>query len=192
VRRLQLQRPERLVVDTVADERTQMVDLAGVLAYENKDVIDRYVVDNDADPEEAAVLFEDVKRWLWLCAEAKRETALGLDGVPEPTIFDEQLELDELWHTFILFTPAYVEFCFRFFGSYLHHAPTPEREKRDFETASPRQQHQARRTKAERKRVMAGYVFDKLGEEVARRWYLPEPARAIAPVSNVESVGDRV
>jgi hypothetical protein len=31
--------------------------------------------------------------------------------------------VDEVWHQFVLFTGEYTEFCNRYFGSYLHHAP---------------------------------------------------------------------
>ena len=31
--------------------------------------------------------------------------------------------VDDLWHTFILFTPQYREFCSRFFGKYVDHQP---------------------------------------------------------------------
>lgn len=32
-------------------------------------------------------------------------------------------DIDEVWHTFILFTREYSEFCHRAFGYYLHHQP---------------------------------------------------------------------
>lgn len=31
--------------------------------------------------------------------------------------------IDEVWHQFVLFTVEYVDFCKRYFGLYLHHAP---------------------------------------------------------------------
>src|SRR5205823_112792 len=31
--------------------------------------------------------------------------------------------VDDLWHTFILFTPQYREFCTRYFGKYVDHQP---------------------------------------------------------------------
>lgn len=161
-------------------EQIKAVALETVLAYQNQDIIDRYVVDYDATAEDAALLFEDVKRWLWMCAEAKRETAEGLD-VPTPTIFDEQEALDDMWHTFILFTPAYVDFCFGNFGTYLHHEPTPERVKREYADASEETKAAGIRERAGLRRQVAGYAFDKLGADVARRWYLsPQAAHEAA------------
>lgn len=153
------------------EERSKPVTLNEVLAYDNQDVFDRYVLDSDAEVEQAKLLFEDVKRWLWLCAEARRDTAAGQD-VPTPTIFEEQADLDEMWHTFILFTPAYVEFCFGMFDTYLHHEPTPERVKREYEASPVEKKQEGIAKRAALRRRVAGYLFDKLGPEVARRWYL--------------------
>ena len=33
------------------------------------------------------------------------------------------VEVDEIWHTFILFTHDYADFCEAVFGGYLHHKP---------------------------------------------------------------------
>jgi hypothetical protein len=158
------------MTEPVQDVTTRAA-LETVLAYQNQDVIDRYVVDYDADPEHAKLLFEDVKRWLWLCAEARRDRHEGIEA-PMPTIFDEQSELDDVWHTFILFTPAYVKFCIGFFGVYLHHEPTPERVKQGYRDAPEDERAKASAEQVALHRAMASYVFDKLGPEVARRWYL--------------------
>lgn len=155
--------------------RSGPVTLEEVLAYTNDDVVERYAKDRDTDLEAARARFEDVKRWLWLCYEAKREQDAGLDA-PRLAIFPEQAELDEMWHTFILFTRPYSEFCWRFFGRYLHHEPTPERDK---QASAERLVHAREEVLAERKqsyRAVAEYAFDKLGEDVARRWYLGEGA----------------
>ena len=153
----------------------KQVELDVVMAYENPDVIERYLVDHGGDPAHAKVLFDDVKRWLWMCAEAKRETAAGLE-VPTPTIFDEQGALDDMWHTFILFTPAYVAFCFENFGTYLHHEPTPERIKREYEAAPAQTRLEGMQERAALRRRVALYTFEKLGPDVARRWYLSPQA----------------
>lgn len=158
-------------------EDIDMATLAEVMTYENQDVIDRYMVDNDATAQDAAQQFQDVKRWLWLCAEAKRERAQGREDVPDMNIFDDQLTLDEMWHTFILFTPAYIDFCFHYFGTFLHHSPTPERQKREYNAQSARVRHEGGQHKQSEIRALAAYVFDKLGEDVARRWYLQAQRR---------------
>lgn len=54
-------------------------------------------------------------------AEFKRLMALcvlGHRGIVVPCE-----EVDEVWHTFILFTREYADFCQRVAGGYLHHSP---------------------------------------------------------------------
>ncbi|MEJ7658804.1 MAG: hypothetical protein WKG07_03825 [Hymenobacter sp.] len=42
---------------------------------------------------------------------------------------DDLLIIDEMWHNFILFTPAYHAFCQAHFQKYLHHVPATKQEK---------------------------------------------------------------
>ena len=55
--------------------------------------------------------FTEVKKFLWLCAANDRSYPMMSRGI------------DELWHQFILFTVEYHNFCDRYFGQYIHHAP---------------------------------------------------------------------
>ena len=156
------------------------VALERVLAYQNEAILNRFIIDHDATPEVAQLAFDDLKRWLWLCAEARRETMAGLD-VPPMTIFEGQVDVDDMWHTFLLFTRDYAEFCFNHFGFYLHHVPTTEREKLDYMTSADEVERGAAvDRKQKRLRANAAYVFEKLGEDVARRWFLEPPRNAHA------------
>lgn len=44
---------------------------------------------------------------------------------PEVELSPPNNYVDELWHQHILFTSRYSDFCFDFFGGYLHHEPIP-------------------------------------------------------------------
>ena len=71
---------------------------------------------------EAAVLFEDVKRFLALCVSTPQPLA--------PT-----KALDQGWHAFILFTNDYSSFCKQYCGHYVHHEPEdPLAPVKDYET----------------------------------------------------------
>jgi hypothetical protein len=70
--------------------------------------------------EEAASLFQEVKKYL-LLAEHYSPRTLPMFSV----------RVDEIWHQFVLFTAEYAEFCARFAGRFLHHAPS----EADAETA---------------------------------------------------------
>ena len=64
-------------------------------------------------PEQAEALFTEVKRYLVLNQ---------LDRTKSWQMFS--LHVDEVWHQFVLFTVEYVAFCHKYFGHYVHHAPS--------------------------------------------------------------------
>lgn len=73
---------------------------------------------------EAETLFEDVKKFLALCVTSPQSQSLA------PT-----KALDQGWHTFILFTKDYAQFCKDYCGRYVHHHPEdPFAETKDFES----------------------------------------------------------
>lgn len=86
--------------------------LRDVMAYENPSVIHRLVSKDGYKPDEAATIFDDVKRFLFLAGTTTEPLA--------PT-----KRLDDGWHAFILHTIDYTQFCNRFFGRYVHHLPNP-------------------------------------------------------------------
>ncbi|MHB1769713.1 MAG: glycine-rich domain-containing protein [Minisyncoccota bacterium] len=80
---------------------------------------------------EAEILFEDVKRFLALCVTTPQPLA------PTKT-------LDQGWHTFILFTKEYGQFCKDYCGRYVHHQPEdPFAEAKDYDSI-PRTRELAR------------------------------------------------
>ncbi len=83
---------------------------AQVMAYQFDHLIYRMVDKYEWQEADAREAFDDMKRYLWLCA------ATGKPLVPSKKI-------DEIWHNFILFTMDYAEFCQVHFGSFLHHRP---------------------------------------------------------------------
>jgi hypothetical protein len=84
-----------------------------VLSYEAPFLIDKLVEDRIAEDEaEAHALFREVKRFLVL--------ARSSDDAPWDMY---SRRVDEAWHQFVLFTREYIQFCMRFFGSYVQHRP---------------------------------------------------------------------
>jgi hypothetical protein len=76
--------------------------------------------------------------------------------------------IDEMWHTFVLFTKDYAAFCERYFGHFVHHVPTTYREQR----AARRRGVAVERRRAEaRIRGAAAYICSTLGEATFVRWY---------------------
>lgn len=143
--------------------------LAVVLAYRNNDIIDRLVEEHRLSPDDGEEIFRETLRWLWLCSEAKKDRKMGI-AVP-PLIIDEPvLFIDLGWHTFILFTKAYADFCDKNFGTFIHHNPTPVSKKQTLTRALERDE-QARHNLLDQRRRQYEYIFDKLGSETLTDWY---------------------
>lgn len=68
------------------------------------------IVDSATDAE---ALFREVKRYFVMVHEH-----------PDQSWQMHSLRVDEVWHQFILFTVQYQEYCKRYFGRYIHHAPS--------------------------------------------------------------------
>lgn len=81
-------------------------------------VLRRYCKEHDIPIDVAKEHERELKRYLVLCASTK--AALGMHG-----------PLDELWHTFILFTREYAAFCQAIDASFIHHVPVSETPHRD-------------------------------------------------------------
>ena len=97
--------------------------LEEVLQYKNEAVVLRFMETWDLPRRDADDLFEQMNKWLWICAVSGTDPA-----APRLAISPSTKLIDEMWHTFILFTQDYVSYCERYFGRYLHHAPTPQSE----------------------------------------------------------------
>ncbi len=89
-----------------------------VMKYKNQNVIKRISKDAEFSFREAQEIFEDTKRFLYLCATSKGSF------VPSPNI-------DEGWHAFILHTKDYQEFCETYLGKFIHHYPSDGQTDRD-------------------------------------------------------------
>ncbi len=82
-----------------------------VMAYRFDPLIYRMVDKHGWDEAVACEVFEEFKRYAWLCATTGEALA--------PTKI-----IDEMWHNFILFTEDYQEFCRVTLGRFFHHRPT--------------------------------------------------------------------
>ncbi len=84
--------------------------LRRVMAYNNEGVVKRISKDTGCTHEEAVAIFEDTKRFLYLCGV--------YNGGFAPSV-----KVDDGWHSFILYTKDYFDFCMNFFGKIVHHYP---------------------------------------------------------------------
>ncbi|MEC4724441.1 hypothetical protein HWQ46_02625 [Shewanella sp. D64] len=147
--------------------------IEAVLAYQNKNVTDRFIKLYGVEEAEAVEIFEDVKRWLWMAAEAREQ------GIDQPVVIDRALVvLDEMWHNFMLFTRDYGQFCKDFFGGYIHHSPMTAEGVASAESELDGYSLSERKTALmNKKRWQYEFIYDQLGEHTFMRWYKQYPQR---------------
>lgn len=89
--------------------------------YKNDEVIKRFLKDHTAlynlNFEEAESVFEDLKLLLFIALRYEQT-------FKRPYLLTDQVCLiDSMWHTFLLFTVDYKNFCLTFFGKMIEHLP---------------------------------------------------------------------
>lgn len=153
-----------------------IISLEEVLSYNNSDIPARFIKHYGVSQEEAQLLFDDVKRWLWLANKVNAE------GVNNTVTVDQSIiVIDEMWHNFVLFTREYVGFCQKYFGRYMHHAPFAESEKKQMEEKFNSMTTAEKKTYLmDQKRWQYEYIYDELGEDTFIRWYKEYPKKFTA------------
>lgn len=90
--------------------------MARMLDYSHPALKERMVVKIGWTPEYTDELFDEMKKFLYLCA-----TNDGAMAPPE--------DIDEIWHNFILFTGDYADYCKSKVGFFLHHQPLTQAQR---------------------------------------------------------------
>jgi hypothetical protein len=141
--------------------------LEEVLEYKNDYVISCFLRDYDMSSEDATDIFKQTLKWLYLCAHHK----MNPDPEIQLAITRYVVIIDEMWHTFILCTRDYTDFCNQYFGFYIHHKPNSKAEKKQFEEECQRNPEKILETSKNQYRKQLGFTYDILGEDTVRLWY---------------------
>lgn len=155
---------------TVDKTKINVVTLEEVMKYENIDVIDRFMQSWDIPFETSQDIFNEMKKWLWLCASHLTDPT-ARKKVPNLAITQSMALLDEMWHAFILFTKPYAEFCDKHFGFFIHHGPTTNSQK---EEVKEKIKNSAERFFDQIEKDLTSqyeYIYDQLGEDTLQKWY---------------------
>jgi hypothetical protein len=146
-----------------------LATLQEVLKYENEEVILRFSKEKRVPLDDAKDVFLETKRWLWLCASSPGQSV---------NMVGEAFVIDEMWHTFLLFTREYADFCEKYFQEFVHHVPKRSSEKNVFEDSS---------WKISLRKDYA-FIYDRLGSDVLMKWckVYPEKFNAIRPKNDAE------
>jgi hypothetical protein len=118
---------------------------------------------------EAEDIFTETKRWLWLVGHA-----YTTPGAPTPLTLiglDALSAVDEMWHTFMLFSEAYAEFCENHFGFFIHHMPTTQQDRERMMEERRRDPVAFECARLAEFREQARFVGETLGVETVHKWY---------------------
>lgn len=160
-------------------QRTRKIELicpsiSDVVTYSNPHVIDSFRSLLDVSEGEAHGIFHETIKWLWFCNDV---AARPFDGMHNAPVIDSSLLIiDEMWHTFILHTRDYFDFCFKHFGRYLHHQPTLRAEKEAMQASLQVLTTEQRASLlTEQKRGQYNAVYERLGRDTFKTWYFTYP-----------------
>lgn len=138
------------------------MNLEKILSYKNKYVFKRYQKDYPNNKLTAHMAFHELMKYFWLSKKHKIDITKNQNNKELDFMFamySEMKEIDDMWHTFLLFTKEYTSFCEENFGEFIHHQPNIDEEeisaevfKRDFNR-------------------FVSYVYDNLGEKTLKIWF---------------------
>ncbi len=145
-----------------------MLSLEKTLGYQNNTVLNKFRVLYNVTHQEAQEIASEAHRWLWLNARLKQDRRDKVEGIPQMLVVHSgMVVIDEYWHTFILHTRDYEEFCKKYLGSFIHHSPaTP-----DFQPIG-----------VDETELQLNYIWDVVGEDTVVRWYEEYPEKYSAEI----------
>lgn len=133
-----------------------------LLNYKNSHVLERYQKDYPSNKLSAEKAFAELMKFFWLqtkfCSDKKNDkTNSALEF--EFGMHYEMREIDDMWHTFLLFTRDYHAFCNKYVGEFIHHTPNTN--------PGDRKKNQLKKEFS----LFTSYVCDNLGEETLKTWF---------------------
>ncbi len=145
-----------------------MLSLEEALRYKNDRVVNKFRVLYAVSLSEAQEIASEAYRWLWLNARLKQDRSQNLEGIPRILVIHSgMVVVDEYWHTFVLHTRDYEQFCKDYLGTFIHHSPATA----DFQPLS-----------REETELQLNYICEVVGEDTMIRWYEEYPVRYSAEV----------
>lgn len=102
-----------------AQQRTVDVEetMARAMSFDMQSVLERYKKDYQVQDELIALHRQELMRYLVMCSLSPKENIEMMSK-----------EVDQLWHTFILFTKEYARFCKQVADRFIHHVPNVEKQ----------------------------------------------------------------
>lgn len=146
----------------------KMLSLEETLNYRNDRVVNKFRTLYAVSHAEAQEVASETYRWLWLNAHLTEDRKTNRKDLPNIlAIHQGMVIIDEFWHTFILHTRVYEEFCKNYFGTFIHHKPSTP----DFVPLS-----------LDETEKQLEYICDVVGEDTMTKWYEEYPIRYSAEI----------
>jgi hypothetical protein len=143
-----------------------------VLQFQLPPVISAFQSKTNFSRDESEKIFLELKRWLWACAK-RTEDELSGKKVPTALIISPELkDIDEMWHCFLDRADEYKKFCDEYLGRIIEHHALSTSELEAFEKLCAADPDAALRQRQRELRPQLDYLYDLLGEQVLRNWYL--------------------
>lgn len=155
----------------------KIADLTSVLAFRHDDVVHRFAGEFQVSVVDAEEIFTETKRWLWICARRKVAVETGEATFVTFPLFNEARIIDLMWHTFLLYTEDYADFCDHYFGFFIHHKPKPRAERLAWRERIQNDPDGARRERESSLRIVYESLYEELGEEILIKWCEDFPRR---------------
>lgn len=159
-------------------EAMKIRSLKEILSYEHPDVVDAFLARFPMPDSEAKEIFQEMLKMMWLMAIRKEEAAANVITSPDRiNVFEQMRVLDEMWHTFILFSQDYHKFCETNFGYYLHHMPTTVSDRKRERLSAQADPIAYGERYARDIEVQCRYICEKLGVETLVTWFQKYPTQ---------------
>ena len=137
-------------------------NLDDLLKYKNENILLRYQKDYPHAKMPAHEALSELLKYIWLCCKH----ALDFKHSPDQEalqfsciMHEEMIEIDYMWHTFLLFTRDYLSFCQTYLsGDFFHHQPKVDKKSVDENNIYELQRYLA-------------YIYDQLGEDTLTKWF---------------------
>jgi hypothetical protein len=139
-------------------------DLADVLQYKNSYVLDRYQSDFPHAILPAQDALTELLKYMWICLKHradKHENPNNRALQFTCLMHAEMLDIDHMWHTFLLFTEDYQTFCRRYLHiDFFHHHPLVKNSEHVSGSEYERELG-----------CYLSYIYDHLGQETVAAWF---------------------
>lgn len=136
-----------------------------LMQYKNEDVIHKFKEEWQLSEEEVKDIFDETKKFLFL-ASVTTQQCFNLE-INEPLLI-----IDKMWHTFILFTEDYAEFCNTHFGAMLHHQPFSKNHLKNMIKKLSEHGTTLNEAKGKHLNKQLSFIEDNLGRQTIVKWYV--------------------